>query len=371
MAENDQEKTEQPTGLRLADARAKGQVAYSHEVTAAVVLLASFATLQMAGGDLMHVLARAMSEMFELPVHFFFDRPRDLSRLLGTGARVALAIAPFFGIAVVLALLSGFLQVGFNISTEAITLDLTKLNPMANFGKLCSPQSLVKIGTSLLKMAIVAVISYAALKPHAPELAQAQDRPVLQSLDLVVSLMLTIGVRVGGALLALSVLDVLYRKWKHVRDLRMTKEEVKEEGKKTEGDPKIKAKIREAQRAMVLQRMRTDVKRADVVIRNPTHYAIALKYDQTKDSAPKVVAKGRDYMALQIIKIAEEAKVEVVENRPLARELYRSVDLGDVVPERLFRAVAQVLAFVFRKKKKSKQRAAAASAGAQPATSQA
>lgn len=350
MSDSDEDKTELPTGLRLSEARDQGNVPYSHEISGAFLLLISFGILKTVGPELMRALLKATRAVFSLHHDLLVDRPDQLATIGEVIFSVVKWTGPFFLAAFLVAGASGFMQVGFSISTTVISPKFDRLNPFANVGKLFSTQALVKIALSLVKMSIVGGIAYTTLAPFVDEVPTLNDEPLLSIFFRVLDLLLLLGLRVGGTLVVLGLADVFYRRWRHTKSLMMTKEEVKEEAKRSEGDPKIKGKIKDAQRAMARKRMRTDVKTADVVIRNPTHFAVALKYQGGKDLAPRVVAKGADLLALQIIRIAEEAGVAVVENRPLARELYKSVPLGEMIPERLFKAVAKILAAIYRKK---------------------
>lgn len=365
MADSDQEKTEQPTGLKLSEARSKGQVAYTHELAAATMLILGFALIRYSGPHLLETIAKAFVALFRLPVHYYLERPKDMEALGVMLLDVGLAVLPFLAAALIAAVVPGLLQVGFQISTESMSPDLSKLNPFANFGKLFSKDAAIKVLSSTIKIGIVAIVAWNTFGPFIENLADLQGRPVMHTTELVMDLIVLLGFRIGGCLLAFAVLDLFYKRWRHIKNLMMTREDVKEETKRTEGDPKVKSKIKEAQRAIVLKRIRPEVENATLVIRNPTHFAVALKYDNGRDPAPRVVAKGMDEMALRIVQIAIEAGVEVIENKPLARDLYRSVKTGDYIPERLFRAVAQLLAFIFKKKSKRSTagaRGAAASA---------
>lgn len=362
MADSEQEKTEQPTGTKLSEAKSKGNVPYSHELHAALSMLAGFALFRFLGDDLLQVMLRIGQIFFQLPIDVYMNRPADFEAMTTLLADLMKVGLPFLAVATLVALSSGFLQIGFHFTTEPLSPDLSKLNPFANFGRLFSLDSVMKIVLSTTKMSIVAAVAWMTMLPLFEELTRLHNLPFLAAAALTMDILMQLGFRTGGALFAIAILDIFFRRWRYTKSLMMTKEEVKDEAKRAEGDPKIKSRIREAQREMTKKRMITDVRTADLVVRNPTHFAVALKYVQGKDPAPRVVAKGADLLALQIIKVAQEAGVEVVENRPLARDLFRSVELGGFVPERLFRAIAALLAVVYKKNRKRIRRSSEATA---------
>ena len=349
MADSTQEKTEQPTARRREEAVEKGQVAYSRELTGAILFLLGLTTLKLGGETLVEALGGAIAAMFRLPVAGL-DEETPGAFLAHIGNDVLRRIMPVLAVAFVATLLPGLAQTGLKLSLKKIRPDPEKVNPLKGVKRLVSLKSLVLVLMSLLKVALVGVVVCVTIEAHLPELASLSGKRLGETIAVLLELVFLLGFRVAAGLLVLGFLDLLFQRWKHEKDLMMTKEDVREERKKTEGDPRIKGKIREVQRQMALQRMKADVRTADVVVRNPTHFAVALKYDRGQDGSPRVVAKGRGKMALQIIEIAEKHDVEVVSNPPLARELYRSCRLGDFIPERLFKAVAEILAWVFKKR---------------------
>ena len=245
-----------------------------------------------------------------------------------------------------------FYQVGLNLNTEAIGFKLDKLNPINGFGRIFSKRSLVELVKSLFKIAIIGFFLYRSLKEELPYMPQFIYYDLGTSLEELSKILFAMVFQVIAVILILAVLDYAYQKWQTTQDLKMTKQEVKDEMKQSEGDPQIKGKIRQKQRQMAMARMMQEVPKADVIITNPTHYAVALSYEQGM-TAPLVVAKGQDLVAQKIKRIAKEHDVPIVENKPLARALYASVEVGDAVPENLYQAVAEVLAYVYRLKKKS------------------
>jgi flagellar biosynthetic protein FlhB len=248
-------------------------------------------------------------------------------------------------------LLSNFLQVGFLFTLEPLELNLEKMNPISGIKRvLISRRSMVELLKNLLKIAIVGLVAYSALDGLTEESMSLMDTSVASVMAYMTHAAVMIGLKVGIAFLALAAADYMYQRFEYERELRMTKQEVKEELKSQEGDPLIKSRIRSIQRQIAYKRMMQDVPKADVVITNPTHLAVAIKYESSSMSAPKVVAKGADIIAQRIREIAEEHGVPMIEDKPLAQALYKTVDVGEQVPEKLFQAVAQVLAYIYRLK---------------------
>lgn len=351
MAEQDQEKSELPTGKRLDEARERGQVAISRELMGAVLFFLGVSAIHLSGRELVETLAATTRTLFALPERLL-DRVESPAGLLGAfGEIIADRLMPVYLTALAAVLLTGFLQVGFRLSMKPLEPKLERLDPFKGVKKLFSLDNTVLTATSLLKLAFVGVVVWMTLAGNVDRVLGLADALIEEIVFVLVDLLFTLAFRVAAGLLLIGFIDLLYRRWKHRKDLMMSKYDVKQEGKQAEGDPMVKAKIREVQRKMALTRMKGEVERADVVVRNPTHFAVALKYEAA-EPAPRVLAKGRALMALTIIRIAEEAGVEVVENRPLARELYRTVPVGAWIPERLFKAVAELLSYVYRKQRR-------------------
>ncbi len=354
MSDSAQEKTEQATPKRQQEGAKKGQIAYSKELTGAVLFLCGIATLKGIGDTIFVRLFDRVVTNYKLPVDSFStqDPGKYLSSL---GSDLLDMVGPVFALAFAVTLIPGLMQTKLVLSTGKLKPEFGKLNPIKGVKKLFSLNSVVTTFQSIIKMALVATVVWITIAGAMPTILGLSDAPLSYTVEVIVELIFLMGFRVASGLVLVGIIDLFYRIWKHKKDMMMSKEDVKEERKKSEGDPKIKAKIKKIQLNLAMQRMQQDVKTADVVIRNPTHFAVALKYDRESGSSPKVVAKGRGHVALRIIEIAQDAGVEVVENRPLARELHRSVEVGDFIPERLFKAVAAVLAFIFRKQNKKQQ----------------
>ena len=244
-----------------------------------------------------------------------------------------------------------FFQVGLNLNTEAIGLKLDKLNPINGFGRIFSKRSLVELVKSLFKILIIGFFLFRCLKDEIPFMPYFIYYDLATSLEEVSKILFTMAFQVIAVILVLAVIDYAYQKWQTTQDLKMTKQEVKDEMKQSEGDPQIKGKIKQKQRQMAMSRMMQEVPKADVIVTNPTHFAVALKYDKSM-VAPQIVAKGQDLVARRIKEIANENRVPIVENKPLARALYASAQVGDMVPAELYQAVAEVLAYVYRLKQR-------------------
>lgn len=272
---------------------------------------------------------------------------------------------PLLATIFVVAALGGFLQVGFSMNFERVKFRWGKLDPIAGFKKLFSLRSVFTVGLSMLKLLVVGVIVYITLRDILPKAQHLSETGIEAIFLLFTEGVFTIGLRVATVLLVLGIADLLWQRWRHAKDLMMTKEDVKEDGKRSEGDPKTKGRIRQIQRDLARARMMKDAESATVVVRNPVHYAVALRYEAGKDTSPRVVAKGRNLIALRIIAIAEREGVPVRTDPPLARQLYRSVKLGRQIPEELFRAVAKVLAWVYQHKGRRGAPAGAAAGGSE------
>lgn len=346
-----EEKSFPATAKRRADARKRGQVARSAEFGAAATLLAVISALHaLLPGNGGTGFLRDIQSAFRFNPHaanFTFETVQQWQlQGLSWGGRILLPVAL---LAVVLALVSGIGQVGFAVTPEALHPKWERLNPAAGFKRLVSLRGSVEGLKGVLKMSLVAGICWSALRDgvQSGELLALMRVPLAQTVATVGSLLWTIGLRVSVVLLILAVADYAYQKYDFEKSLKMSLSEIKQENKQSEGDPQIKARVRRLQREMSKKRMMADVPAADVVVTNPTHFAVALKYKRGS-SAPKVVAKGQDEMAARIREVAREHKVPLVENKPLARSLYAAVEIGREIPPDLFEAVAQVLAFVYR-----------------------
>lgn len=346
------EKTEEPTAKRKSDARKEGQVAKSKEVSNCVMLFALFLILKIWVGNLGNGILELFSAVYnkipELSDFYVGEEGTGVWILLKqTLTQYLLIMLPIFFIAVFLAFVTDLLQVKWKPTRKPLQPKFNKLNPAKGIKKLFSKNALVELAKSILKILMISYIVYSTLQKRVGYLLRFYNMPLMQGVRIVGDVTIEIGLKVCAFYIVIAALDYAYQKHKHHEDLKMTKQEVKDEFKNSEGDPKVKQKIRQKMMEASRRRMMNAVPRADVVITNPTHYAVALKYDPDKIDAPYIVAKGEDYLAQKIKEIARENHVEIVENKPLARMLYYNVEIGETVPPELFSAVAEVLAFVY------------------------
>jgi flagellar biosynthetic protein FlhB len=352
MAETSgQEKTEKATSKKREQARDKGQVAISREVSSSMVLLASLGFFYFAGSWMFWNLAEVITRVFENVGTLRFNTIDDAS-IFSTEVlnRLLAILIPFLLPLAVLGFAVNVLQVGLKFSSEAIAPKFSKLNPISGMKRVVSLKSIVELAKSILKLVFIGTISYILVKGDLKSFPLLVHQEVGQILVFIARVSLKISFFVCLAMIILSVLDFLYQRWQHEQDLKMTKQEVKDEQKQTHGDPKVKSRIRSLQLEMARRRMMEAVPEADVVITNPTHFAIALKFNAEEMAAPRVLAKGAGHVAQRIKEIAAEHRIPMVEDKPLAQTLYKMVELGDYIPAELYRAVAEVLAYVYRLK---------------------
>ncbi|SDD45782.1 Flagellar biosynthetic protein FlhB [Sporomusa acidovorans DSM 3132] len=345
------EKTEDATPKRKEEARKKGQVAKSSEISSVFVILAAFYTLKLLGVNLYNELASYMTGIFSgLTAQ---DLTINAVQLLFIDTELVLmkTMLPILLVIMVISVVINFMQVGFMFSTEVLMPDFSKINPLSGFQRLFSKRSLVELAKALFKVAIIGYFIYRFAVIKTGDIPQIINMDLMDALKLTGSLVIDLAFQIIAVMLVLAVLDYMYQWWEHNESLKMSKEEVKEEMKQTEGNPQIKSKIKEKQRALAMRRMMQEIPKADVVVTNPTHLAIALKYEKEM-AAPVVLAKGQDFLAERIKQVARENKVVIVENKPLARALYSAVEIGDIIPAELYQAVAEVLAYVYRLKKR-------------------
>jgi flagellar biosynthesis protein FlhB len=342
------EKTEAPTPQRLEEAKQRGQVPRSSDLTGAIVLLAGVSALALVGGN----LAQALMGILRSMLHFGDVHTLSIDTLLreagGSAQTMGLALAPVLGALVVAAIAANLIQSGPVFSVQPITPSLEKLSPLKGFGRIFSKRALMRFVSSMLKLVTIIWVSFVVISADWDKIVALSGASVQEMATTGGHLVIGLGLKVAAIFVVLALLDFLYQRWQFTQDLRMTKQEVREEMKRMEGDPLIREQRRHIQRQMVMQRMSAEVPKADAVITNPTHYAIAIRYDADTMAAPKVVAKGADYMAKRIREIAMEHDVPIIEKAPLARALYPAVEVGQEVPLEFYRAVAEVLAFVYQ-----------------------
>lgn len=356
MAEGEQtdssQKTEEPTQKRLQDARKKGQVIQSREVNNWLMIFAATMILMIFADRIFHDMTATLKVFFS-QAHALHTDPQGLGHVV---ARTMLHIAGILFLPVLIlvaaAIAGPFLQVGPILSTESMKPDINKISPLRGFRRLFSLRAVAEFIKSLIKLLVVGVVVYKLMVPYFAASEHFVRIEPAAAMDELKYLILRLFMGVLAVMALVAILDYAYQRFEHMKNLRMSKQELKEEFKQTEGDPHIKARLRELRAAKARQRMMQAVPKADVIITNPTHYSIALKYESEKREAPIVVAKGVDMVALRIRELAREHKVPLVENPPLARALYDSVDIDQMIPTEHYKAVAEVISYVFKLKNK-------------------
>ncbi len=345
-----EDKTEDPTEKRRRDAREKGQVARSQELNTVFVLLTGFLSLRILWEYIYSNIAEYTIYIYNhLAQSTSIETIREI--FLGIMLLLAKTAFPVMIAIMIMGLAVNIYQVGFVVTTQRLEFDLARLNPINGFGRILSKRSLVELVKSIFKIIIIGSFLYSYLKDQIPFMPYLIYFDLPRSLEEIASIIFMMVYKVLGIIMIMAILDFMYQKWQLTQDLKMSKQEVKDEHKQVEGDPQIKAKIRRKQREMAMMRMMQEVPKADVIITNPTHLAIALMYKQGM-TAPLIIAKGQDLVAERIKQIAREHKITIVENKPLARALYETTEVGDSVPHELYQAVAEVLAYVYRLKKR-------------------
>ena len=350
MAENDQEKTEQASSRRREQARQDGNFATSKEVSSFFSIFGAVMVLYFSGVWIFMGMADFMKKSFfsfggELTVESALGLFSDVSYKLLILMLPAMAI-PFFGA------LSYVVQNGLNFTTKPITPDLNKINPLAGVKRLFSLNSIAELVKSIMKLTIITYVVYGTVKAEWMTIPFIMDMELVSALAYMGTISFRIMVKTVWVLALIAGMDYLYQRWSFEKGLRMSKDELKEEMKETEGDPHVRARIKAIQREMARKRMMQDVPTADVVVTNPTHLSVAIRYDKSKSDAPVVVAKGSGHLAMKIRELAAENNVPLVENKPLARHLYKHTEVGMQIPVDVYKAVAEVLAYVYRLKGK-------------------
>ena len=348
MAQNDgQERTEEATPKRLREAREKGQVARSRELTTMAMLLAGAGALLFMGEGIVTGLLAIFKRNFSVERERIFD-PSSLPNLfLQAIFDAVLLLAPLFVLLAVVAVFSSIAISGWNFSTQALAFKWEKLDPIKGMGRIFAVRGLIELLKALAKFLLIGAVAVGLLWNEMGAFLQLGELPLHSALAQTARLLLWSFLIIGSSMIAIALLDVPFQIWDHARQLKMSRQEVKEEHKQTEGNPEVRGRIRQLQREMAQRRMMAEVPNADVVITNPTHYAVALRYDQQRMRAPKVVAMGADLVAAQIRTVAAEHGVPLLSAPPLARALYHNAEIGQEIPAGLYQAVAQVLAYVF------------------------
>ena len=354
MAEQQgQEKTEAPTEKKRRESREEGQVAFSKELSSAALLAGIVLTLVASSPFILNSFRELMTRIFqqmssadELTINSIYTLSGEIiSTMLP-------AFAPFIAVIIFVAIFASVIQVGVQITFKAIVPKFNKISPLTGLKRLFSSQSLADFLKSMSKLIIVGFVGYLTYMDKITELNGLS----VSTPEAILTYNFTVVAEVAGkivlALMAIAIFDYFYQRWHHEQQMMMTKQEVKDETKQTEGDPQLKARIRQIQREMSNARMMQEVPKADALIVNPTHFSVAVLYDRDVMAAPEVTAKGADHLALRMRTVARENNVPILERPELARDLYANVDIGDDIPERFYKAIAEILAFVYRLRKR-------------------
>ncbi|MDD3364745.1 MAG: flagellar biosynthesis protein FlhB [Syntrophomonas sp.] len=347
------EKTESATPRRREEARKKGQIFKSTDLNSAVILIAgsivgiySFAymTQKLKEFTVLYLLHRTQTD---------FDNAYAFQLLYESVLLMGKMLLPIFLSTFIAAFIITYLQVGGLFSVESLTPKLDRLNPLEGFKKIFSTRALMELLKSLAKIIVTGYVAYMVIKKYMYVFPRFVDMDIIASMVICGSIVLEMALKVGVVFVIIGIIDYIFQWFEHEKSLKMSKYDVKQEYKQVEGDPQIKSKQRQIQREVAMRRMMAEVPTADVVITNPTHFAVALKYQAELMEAPTIIAKGQDFMALKIREIANSNHITIVENPPLARMLYYNTEIGDVVPEEMYQAVAEILAFVYKQKKRA------------------
>ncbi len=349
MEENREQRTEQPTHYRLEKAREKGKVVKSNELTSALVVIGGLVALRLLYPWFVSVASESTEYYLSTPplVETIGDTQRLLSGVIVKGFRL---LSPYLIAILGVAIISNYIQVGFLFSTEPLALNLEKINPIAGAKRLFSLQSLFKTAINLAKATLIGLVFYKSIKASIPQYLALADCSIRQMIGFMADEAFSIAMKATLILVVLGFIDYAYQRRQYIKSLMMTKQEVKDEHKELEGSPLIKSRIRSRQIALARQRMMEEVPKADVVVTNPVFIAVALKYNIEKMNAPTVVAKGKRLIAEKIKEVATAHGVPVLENKPLARSLYELVEIGSEIPSSLYKAVAEILSYVYKLK---------------------
>ena len=348
--EDGQERTESATPKRQEEARKKGQIPRSRDLTAAAVLMAGGMALSSMGAQVGGELHGLMRRGLTLTREQALDSGQLIPMLASAAKDGLMTCLPVLGVMLVAALLAPLALGGWNFSTESLMPQFNRLNPLSGFKRIFAMRSVVELLKALAKFGVVAVVASIVLWKNASHMLALGREPTAQAIMHAVQLSGSALILISSGMLLIAGFDVPYQLWQHAKQLKMTREEVRREMKESEGSPEVKGRIRQLQQQMARQRMMADVPKADVIVTNPTHFAVALKYDDKRMRAPIVIAKGVDLVAARIREVAGEHSVPIFEAPPLARVLYKNVDIGGEVPASVYVAVAQVLSYIYQLK---------------------
>jgi len=349
------DKTEKATPKKLDDARKEGRVARSSDLINGFMLLLMFFVLKLFGGIMANLFLDSFVKYYNKASDIsmeVFDVKQAVNLSNEIVIDIVIASLPVLIGSFVVALVGNIVQVGWKVTGKPLKPKLDRLNPIGGFKRMFSQEKVVELIKSILKVLAIALVAYNEVKDRWKFILNLYDFEFMQAVLNIFDIVLDVGIKISVIFVIIGLADFGYQKWKHLHDLRMSKQEVKDEMKQSEGDPQIKGQIRQKMREGARRRMMQDLPKADVVITNPTHFAVAVKYDKETAEAPYVLAKGADYVAANIKEIAKQNNIEIAENKPLARMLYYNVEIGDQIPPELYQMVAEVLAYVYSVKNK-------------------
>ncbi len=344
------EKTEKATPRKKKKAREEGQVAISKEIATAITLIGGFLALKILGRYMFKKIYQLMNFDFSIiqDAQHIIDDKFLLDFFIFLATKVFIICGPIFLVVALIGLVTNLLQVGWHPTSKPLKPKFNAFNPVNGFKRMFSGKQIIETLTAILKVSFIGFIIYKEISGQINQIRNIIYMDLIEAVAYILDFAINIGMTVGYYFIIIAILDFAYQRFSHNKKLRMSKQEIKDEYKQIEGDPFIKGKIKQKMRESSLKRMMQEVPGADVIITNPTHFAVAIKYDREKETAPIVVAKGVDYLAQKIKEIGKENNIEIVENKPLARALYGSVDIGKEIPPELYQAVAEVLAFVYK-----------------------
>lgn len=348
-----EEKTEKATPKKREDQRKEGNVLQSKEIVTAASVLGIFASVRLLAGFIMKNLLSYTARVYEQSGTYVLNADNLYPIIINMMTVFVMAVGPVCAIAVLLGIIPTVAQTRGLFTMKALKPKFSRLNPLQGIKKMFSLQAVVGIVKGLIEVIIIGWLIYNEISKRLPKILSLMDVGLMQGLAYIGLSVFDLIMLICIVLVFVAAADFLFQWWQFEKNIKMSKQEVKEEYKQMEGDPQVKSKIKQRQQQMAQQRMMQDVPSADVIVRNPTHYAVALRYDQDKNRAPQVIAKGKDYLALKIVEIAEQNDIYCMEDPPLARALYAQVDLGREIPYELYDAVAEVLTVVYREKNKT------------------
>ncbi len=349
------EKTEDATAKRLQDARKEGQVARSQELISGAMLFALFIAIKLFGGYMANSFIKVFLRNYGYISTYAVEKP-ELGNLTGMFGRALLDILlmalPIFAFGIVIAVVLNIFQVKWKVTGKPLKPKFNRLNPVSGFKKIISPEKLFELVKSVAKIVIIFWVAYSTLMDEIDKLKILYELELLSAVIYISNFVINMGIKISVVYLLIGLADFIYQKLKFKKDMKMSKQEVKDEYKQQEGDPQVKGKIKSKMRESSMRRMMQKMPEADVVITNPTHFACAIQYDKEKAAAPVLIAKGADHLAQKLKDVAKEHNVPIVENKPLARMLYYNVEIDTEIPQELYQMTAEVLAYVYQLKNK-------------------